>query len=116
MSNQGDEAMSNKNQKMEIKQKIERVKYAIANIGEMRSGSLSVQYKNRKDKSGAFYQLSYTRNGKSRSESIKPIFLDKVQMEIKEYKKYTSLVDELTDLSIELSRLNMKKKTKGAQL
>ncbi len=51
----------------EIRQRIERIKAELAAIDEMRPGSLSRQYKDPAKRSGAYYQLSYTRDRKSRT-------------------------------------------------
>ena len=45
----------------EIVKRIDRIKAELAAIDEMRPGSLTRQYKDPQNQSGAYYQLSYTR-------------------------------------------------------
>ena len=74
----------------------------------MRPGSLTLQYKVPKEKIGSYYQLSYTRNKKSRTEYIRPQYLKEIKSQIANYKKFNKLVEKLTSLSIEYSKLKMK--------
>ena len=55
---------------LQIETRIETIKAKLAAIDEMRLGSLSCQYKDPVNQSGAYYQLSYTRDRKSRTEYI----------------------------------------------
>ncbi len=57
----------------QIEMRIEKIKGELAAIGEMRPGSLTKQYKNREERSGAYYQLSYTLDMKSRTEYIRRV-------------------------------------------
>ena len=55
---------------LQIETRIETIKAKLAAIDEMRPGSLSCQYKdpaNPATQSGAYYQLSYTRERKSQT-------------------------------------------------
>ena len=81
----------------------------MANLGAMRPGTLSVQYRNPKEKKTPFNQLSYTHKSKSRSEYVRPENLTTVRMEVETYKKFRLLVDEITTLSLEASRLRHKR-------
>ena len=47
---------------------IERVKQQLQQLGPMRPGAISRQYRNPKEKKRPFYQISYTHRMKSRSE------------------------------------------------
>jgi hypothetical protein len=55
----------------QIKQKIEGIKKALLEIGPMRPGSLTRQYKDPKQRTGAYWQISYTRQMKSRTEYVR---------------------------------------------
>jgi Family of unknown function (DUF6788) len=74
----------------------------------MRAGSLGRQYKDPANQSGAYYQLSYTRDMKSRTEYIARDALDDVRRQLDNYKRFKELTAEWVDLSIEHSRLKMK--------
>lgn len=75
----------------------------------MRPGTLSVQYRNPAEKKTPFNQLSYTHKGKSRSEYVHPENLAAVTKEVETYRKFRLLIEEITDLSLETSRLRHKK-------
>ena len=92
----------------EIRKRIERIKTELAAIDEMRPGSLTRQYKDPKNQSGPYYQLSYTRDMKSRTEYIARECVRDVRREISNYKRFKTLTAQLVALSIEQSRLKMK--------
>jgi hypothetical protein len=93
---------------LQIEKRIATIKAKLAAIGEMRPGSLSRQYKDPANQSGAYYQLSYTRDMKSRTEYIARDALDDVRRQLDNYKRFKELTAEWVDLSIEHSRLKMK--------
>ena len=45
----------------QIEQRIDRIKKELVEIGSMRPGSLTRQYKDPKNRTGAYWQISYTR-------------------------------------------------------
>ena len=92
----------------EIRKRIDRVKAELAAIDEMRPGSLTRQYKDPQNQSGPYYQLSYTRDMKSRTEYIARDCLRDVRRQIGTYKRFKALSAEWIALSIEHSRLKMK--------
>jgi hypothetical protein len=99
----------------EIEQRISVIKAALQKIGPMRPGSLTRQYRNPKEGSGAFWQLSYTRNMKSRSEYVRKEMVKEVRKEIAAYRRFKTLIDEWVDLSIERSQARIRlAKTRGA--
>jgi len=91
----------------QIERRIDAIKTAVAETGSMRPGSLTRQYRNSKEKKNAFWQLSYTRRQKSRTEYVRPEHVDAIRSEVAAYKKFKCLVDEWVDLAIEQSRLRM---------
>ena len=93
-----------------IEQRIAQIKTELATIGEMRPGSLTRQYKDPEAQSGAYYQLSYTRDRKSWTEYIAREDLSEVRAQIARYKRFKALTTRWTDLGIEHSRLRMKLK------
>lgn len=92
----------------QIEQRIERIKEALGQIGPMRPGSLTRQYKDRKNKTGAYWQISYTRRMKSRTEYVREEWLEEIRRQIATHKRFKRLVDLWIDLDIERSRLTMK--------
>lgn len=97
----------NKEKIAQIEQRIAEIKRDIFEIGSMRPGSISVQYRDPQNQTGAFHQLSYTHNMKSKTEHIREEFVKEVHAQITNYKKYKELNAEWIALSIELSRLTM---------
>jgi hypothetical protein len=97
----------------QIEKRIELIKAKLAEIDEMRPGSLSLQYKDPANKSGAYYQLSYTRDMKSRTEYVARDALSDVRRQIDNYKRFKALTEEWVDLSIERSRLKVKLAREG---
>jgi len=98
----------------QMERRIARIKEALAKIGPMRPGSLTRQYKDPKEKTGPYWQISYTRAMKSRTEYVRVECVADIRKQIAAYKRFKSLTDEWIDLSIEASKLNMqitKKKT-----
>ena len=92
----------------EIRKRIDRIKVELAAIDEMRPGSLTRQYKDPESHSGSYYQLSYTRDMKSRTEYVARDCLRDVRRQIGNYKRFKTLSAEWIALSIEHSRLKMK--------
>ncbi len=92
----------------EIRKRIARIKAELTAIDDMRPGSLTRQYKDRARHSGAYYQLSYTRDMKSRTEYIARQCLREVRRQIANYQRCKALTTEWIALSIEQCRLKMK--------
>ena len=91
----------------QIEKKIEKIKQQLVTIQQMRPGSLTRQYRNPKDKTGAYYQLSYTHKMKSRTEYVRLEFVDPIKEQISEYKRFRELVDQWVELSMEHSKVQM---------
>ena len=92
----------------EIQKRIDRIKTQLATIEDMRPGSLTRQYKYPESQSGPYYQLSYTRDMKSRTEYIARDSVREVRRQIANYRRFKALSTEWVNLSIEHSRLKMK--------
>ena len=113
--------MKNKSQIKNLLEKIEVIKEKMAGLAEIRPGTLTEQYnvcgnpscrcKDKKNpkKHGPYYQLSYTRYGKSTSKFVKKENVDKVKKQIRDYKLLMKLKDEWIDLSIEIAKIKRKK-------
>ena len=93
---------------LRIQKRIDTIKAKLAAIDEMRPGSLTRQYKDPQNQSGAYYQLSYTRDMKSRTEYVARDALADVRRQIANYKRFKALTTQWVDLGIEHSRLKMR--------
>jgi len=96
----------------ELENKEKRVRALLAGmakLGAMRPGTLTVQYRNPAEKKTPFNQLSYTHRGKSRSEYVRPENLAAVRREVETFKKFRMLIEQITELSLEASRLRHKR-------
>ena len=92
-----------------IKKRIGSIKVQLAGIEDVRPGSLTRQYKDPENQRGPYYQLSYTRQMRSRTEYVPRDYLPEVRHEIRNYKRFKVLISEWVELSIEQSRLKAKK-------
>jgi hypothetical protein len=85
---------------------IGRVKQQLQELGPMRPGAISRQYRNPKEKKRPFYQISYTHRMKSRSEYLRPENLAAIRRETANFKRFRKLMDRWVDLALKLSQLN----------
>jgi hypothetical protein len=92
----------------QIEKRIDRIQSELVKIDAMRPGSLTRQYKDPKKQTGAYYQLSYTLDMRSRTEYIRKEWVSEIRRQIKQYKRYKQLNAEWVSLSIEHSKLSMK--------
>ena len=101
-----------------LERRIERIKNDLQALGELRPGSLSEQYNvcgvagcqckaSPPKKHGPYYQLSFTRKGKSTSRFVRREEVAVVRRQLKNYAKLRALVDEWIDASMELSALRV---------
>ncbi len=97
---------------------IEKLKGELVSIGDLRPGSLSQQYnvcgnpncRCKEDPSkrhGPYHQLSFTRNGRSRTKFVKKSQLSEVRRQVKNYARLRALVERWIELSSELCRLRL---------
>jgi hypothetical protein len=91
----------------QIEQRIDRIKKTLMEIGPMRPGSLTRQYKDPQHRAGAYWQISYTRRMKSRTEYVRPEWVKEIRRHTVSHKQFKRLVDQWIDLGIEHSRLTM---------
>ena len=97
----------------QIEKKIEKIKQELQTIQQMRPGSLTRQYHNPKDKTGAYYQLSYTHKMKSRTDYVRSEFVPHIREQIAEYKRFRMLVDEWVALAIKHAKIQKDKGKRG---
>jgi hypothetical protein len=104
-----------------LQRQIEKTKGELAALGDLRPGSLSTQYnvcgspgcKCKADppvKHGPYYQVSYTRKGKSSTKFVKKEDLPEVRKQLKNYERMKLLMEKWIDLAMELSILRLAKK------
>ena len=92
----------------QIERRIERIKAALQAIGPMRPGSLTRQYRDPESRTGAYWQISYTRRMKSRTEYVRKEWVAEIRKQITTHKRFRRLVDQWGDMSIEHSQLTMR--------
>ena len=97
-----------------LERQIDRIKAEIAKLEALRPGTLSEQYNvcgkpgcrckaSPPQKHGPYYQLSYTRNGKSHTRFVRRAQLRTVTAQLQNYSRRRRLVDRWIDLGTELS-------------
>ena len=91
-----------------IKTRIDKIKSELVKVGDMRPGSLTKQYRDPENKTGSYYQISYTHEMKSRTEYVRSESVKEVRQQVKNYKRYKKLNSELISQSIEHSKWVMK--------
>ncbi len=103
-----------------IERQIEKIKRDLVVLGDLRPGSLSTQYNvcgspgcrckaSPPEKHGPYYQVSFTRKGKSSSKFVKKKDLTAIRKQLKNYERLKTLMDRWIDLAIELSNLRLTK-------
>ena len=92
----------------QLENQIEVIKGKLMSLGPLRPGTLSKQYKDPQNKTGGFYQLSYTHHMKSRTQYVRAENVKSIKKELSEYKRYRKLTEQYIDLSIELSKEKIK--------
>jgi len=107
-----------KGKMQQLEKQIAKVKADLATLGELRPGSLSEQYNvcgrpncrckaSPPQRHGPYYQLSYTRNGKSSTRFVKQSEIAAVQRQVENYARLRALVDRWIALATELSELKL---------
>lgn len=101
----------------QLQERIDSVKRELARIGDMTPGSLSRQYNvcgtptcRCKDprhpvRHGPYYQLSYTRKGRSTTRFVRKEELCAVREQLANYARFRRLVERWIDAAMELSQL-----------
>lgn len=82
----------------------------VARLGDLRPGTLTVQYRHPAERKTPFHQISYTHKGRSRSEYVRPENLPGVRREIAAYKKFRRLIEQIIERSLEASRLRYRRR------
>src|ERR1039457_435830 len=90
----------------QIEKRIEKIKMELVALEPMRPGSLTKQYKDPQSQAEPYYQLSYTRDMRSRTDYIPKDCVREVRRLVGNYKRFKSLTTEWVDLSIEQFHLD----------
>ena len=91
----------------QIERRIARIKEELQTMEPMRPGSLTRQYKDPENSAGAYWQISYTRRMKSRTEYVRREWVAEVRRQIATHKRFKRQIDQWVDLGIEHSQLAM---------
>ncbi len=91
----------------DIEKQIENIKRQLQTIGVMRPGSLTRQYREPKEKKGAYYQVSYTLDMKSHTDYVRKDFVENVRQQIDDYKKFRDLTKKWILPSNKYSKLQI---------
>lgn len=100
--------------------RVRRIKAELSRLGELRPGALSEQYNvcgkpgcrckaSPPTKHGPYYQLSWSRNGKSTTRFVRQPELRAVRAQIKAYQRLQQLVDEWVAASVEICEIKRQK-------
>jgi len=101
-----------------LERQIDKIKQELAALTDLRPGSLSEQYNvcgtpgcrckgSPPKKHGPYYQLSFSRKGKSSSRFVKQKDVPMVRRQLRNYKRLKELVDRWIDLATELATLRI---------
>jgi hypothetical protein len=104
-----------------LERRIERIQRELQALGDLRPGSLSEQYNvcgvegchckaSPPKKHGPYYQLSFTRKGKSTTRFVRREEVAVVRRQLKNYAKLRALVDGWIDAATELSTLRLEQR------
>jgi hypothetical protein len=99
-----------------LQRRIEAIQQKLASLGELHPGSLSEQYNvcgkvscrckaDPPQRHGPYYQLGWTRKGKSTTRFVRQAEVAAVRRQLKNYAKLHSLVEAWVDLSMQLFEL-----------
>jgi hypothetical protein len=106
-----------------LKRQIDAIKKQLAGLADFRPGTLSQQYNvcgtpncrckaNPPQRHGPYYQLSWTRNKKSKTRFVRTPDLPRVRQELRNYDQLQALIEQWIDLSIQASDLRVKETKK----
>ena len=92
----------------QLENEICKIKNELSELGPMRPGTLSMQYKVPAEKKGPYYQISYTHKMKSRTQYVRREWVNDIREQIAVYKRFKNLIEKWIDLSIEYSQMRIK--------
>ena len=89
-------------------QEIHRIQRELVQLGPMRPGTLTRQYRQPEQQTGAFYQLSYTYQGRSRTEYVRESEVEQARGEVEAYARFKELTARWVDLALKSSQRRQK--------
>jgi hypothetical protein len=92
----------------QLEEAIERIKRELMDLGPMRPGSLSRQYRDPETKNRPFHQISYTYKGRGRSEYVRAENFAQIRRETANFKRFRRLVEQWVALSLKTSQLRVR--------
>lgn len=109
-----------------LERKMVAIKQQIAAIGDIRPGSISVQFnvcgnpkcrckEDPPQKHGPYYKLTFKRKGKSGCRFIKEDDLAVIEEQLKNYKLLRALVDEWIEFGSKLADLRVERQSERKQ-
>lgn len=87
---------------------IHRLQTLLAQLGPMRPGTLTRQYRQPESQQGGYYQLSYTYQMRSHTEYVPKTEVATVRREIAAYRRYKKLTARWLELALRRSQLRMR--------
>ncbi len=104
-----------------LEKQIAKIKQDISSIDDLRRGSLSEQYNicgtpgckckaTPPIKHGPYYQLSFTKNGRSSTKFVNRKNIRDVKLQVKNYTRLRKLIERWLELGSELSDLRLSDK------
>jgi len=87
---------------------MERIKRDLMNLGPMRPGSISRQYRVPETKKRPFHQISYTHKGRGRSEYVRSENLTQLRRETANFRRFRKLTEQWVELSLKTSQLHLR--------
>jgi hypothetical protein len=101
-----------------LERKIAKLKARLLALGDLRPGSLSEQYNvcgtpgcqckaDPPRKHGPYYQVSFTWQGRSKSQFVRREHVPTVRRQLRTYQRLRALMDEWIVAGLELSRLRL---------
>ena len=88
-----------------LEDKILKLKQSVANMGNLRPGSVSQQIAggpNRKPRK--YWQIIYTYRMRSRTDYLRDDLVESIKNETLEYRKFKKIIERIIELSIQLSK------------
>lgn len=101
-----------------LQRQVKRIKQELLRLGDLRPGSLSEQFnvcgtpgcrckKSPPQKHGPYYQVSYTRQGRSGTRFVRRPQVAAVKRQLRNYARMRELVDRWIEAATELSNLRL---------
>ena len=101
-----------------LHKEVERIKQELVRLGDLRPGSLSEQFNvcgspgcrckgSPPQRHGPYYQVSYTRKGRSGTRFVKRPQVATVKRQLRNYARLRKLVDRWVEAATKLSDLRM---------